>query len=144
MNPLDQYDIFHFEGFNPNPSFSKTKDGAIYRVSFEIKQETWQDFVDTDTKGMIINFAAEVVERHIDAPVSDKKLKGGPISKNAGMLCREKEANDFAIAQGHVDGLKGMIYAMCNISSRAELDHNEDAAKAYEKLKHRYFRWVAN
>ena len=142
MNPLDQYDIFHFEGFNPNPSFSKTKDGAIYRVSFEIKQETWQDFVDTDTKGMIINFAAEVVERHTDAPVSDKKPKGGPISKNAGMLCREKEANNFAVAQ-NFDDFKDMIYKRCNITSRAELDHNEKAAKAYENVKHRYFRWVA-
>ena len=143
MNPLDQYDIFHFEGFNPNPSFSKTKDGAIYRVSFEIKQETWQDFVDTDTKGMIINFAAEVVERHTDAPVSDKKLKGGPISKNAGMLCREKEANDFAIAQGFED-MKAMIYVRCNISSRVLLDHDPKAAKDYEDLKHRYYRWAAD
>ena len=143
MNPLDQYEIFHFEGFNPNPSFSKTKDGAIYRVSFEIKQETWQDFVDTDTKGMIINFAAEVVERHTDAPVSDKKLKGGPISKNAGMLCREKEANDFAIAQGFED-MKAMIYHLCVIKSRAELDHSRVAANTYEDLKHRYFRWAAD
>lgn len=140
MNPLDKYEIFHFEGFNPNPTFSKTKDGPIYRVSFEIKPETWQDFVDTDTKGMIINFAAEVVERHPDVPTD--KVKGGPISKNAGQKCNEPEANQFAVVQGFGD-FKAMIYKVCHIKSRAELDHNEQAAKDYETLKHRYYRWVA-
>jgi len=140
LNPLDQYEIFHFEGFNPNPSFSKTKDGAIYRVSFEIKQETWQDFVDTDTKGMIINFAAEVVEQHTGVP---EKPKGGPISKNAGMKCQESEVNAFAVAQGFSD-FKAMIYRCCKVKSRAELDHNKQAAKDYEDLKHRYYRWAAD
>lgn len=143
MNPLDASEIFHFEGFNPNPSFSKTKDGPVYRVSFEIKQETWQDFVDTNTKGMIINFAAEVVERHSDTPAEDKKPIGGPISKNAGMMCQEDEANLFAQAQ-NFDDFKAMIYMVCEVKSRAELDHNQDAADKYEKLKHRYFRWAAN
>ena len=143
MNPLDQFDIFHFEGFNPNPSFTKTKDGPIYRVSFEVQQETWNDFVQSNTKGMIINFAAEVVERHTDAPVSDKKPKGGPISKNAGMKCNEPEVNAFAVAQGFSD-FKAMIYGCCKIGSRAELDHNKQAAKDYEDLKHRYYRWAAN
>ena len=142
MNPLDSKDIFHFEGFNPNPSFSKTKDGPVYRVSFEIKPETWQDFVDSNTKGMVINFAAEVVERHSDAPTAPKKPLGGPISKNAGMLCQEEEANLFAQAQ-NFDDFKAMIYKVCSVASRAQLDHFPDAAKDYEKLKHRYFRWAA-
>ena len=140
MNPLNQAEIFHFEGFNPNPTFSKTKDGPIYRVSFEIKPEVWQDFVEANTKGMIINFAAEVVESQPEVP---EKPKGGPISKNAGMKCQEPEANEFAVAQGFND-FKTMIYAKCGIESRAELDHDKDAAKTYAKLKSRYFRWVAD
>lgn len=142
MNPLDGSDIFHFEGFNPNPSFSKTKDGAVYRISFEIKQETWQDFVDADTKGMVLNFAAEVVDRPTQAPTAPKRPLGGPISKNAGMLCQEDAANAFAKAQGF-DDLKTMIYQVCGVESRAELDHSEEAAKSYETMKHRYFRWAS-
>lgn len=53
-NPLDGNKPFDFSGMNPNPSFSKTKQGPMYRVSFEITQDTWQNFVDANTKGMIL------------------------------------------------------------------------------------------
>lgn len=54
-NPLlEPGKAFQFEAMNPNPSSSKTKDGPVYRVSFEIEREVWDWFMEADTKGMIL------------------------------------------------------------------------------------------
>lgn len=141
-NPLNGTDPFTFSGMNPNPSFSKTKDGPIYRVSFEIEQDVWQQFVEANTKGMIVDFCGQVAESHQSMESMGEKPKGGPVSKNAGMLSDEPEANAFAKAQGY-DDFKTMIYHACGIDSRARLDHDDEARNKYEALKHRYFRWAA-
>jgi hypothetical protein len=61
-NPLDFHDIFHIELMNPNPTSSKTKDGPMYRVSFELAdRESWSQFMDANTKGMVINCAMQVM-----------------------------------------------------------------------------------
>ena len=142
MNPLDTDEIFNFSGRNPNISLRRGRDGPVWRVSFEVEEGVALDFTHAETAGMNLDFAAQVMDRNekIEKP---EKPKGGPISKNAGMKCQEPEANQFAIAQGFVD-FKTMIYAQCGIESRAELDHDKDAAKTYAKLKSRYFRWVAD
>jgi hypothetical protein len=134
VNELDTGKVYLTLG-NPNPSSSKTKLGACYRVSFELPQDEWQLFMDSETKGMVLE--AQCIVTHSNTP---DKPKGGPISKNAGMLCQEPEANAFAVAQGYED-MQRMIYTKCAISSRAELDHNESAAQVYESLKHRFYRW---
>jgi len=55
INPLDTPGtIFDWAAMNPNPTASKTKLGPVYRVSFEVDQETWQMFMDSETKGMIV------------------------------------------------------------------------------------------
>lgn len=54
-NPLDHPGTqFDFAGMNPNPTFSKTKDGPLYRISFEVNEELWKKFVDANTKGMVV------------------------------------------------------------------------------------------
>ena len=54
-NPLDTTGVlFDFAGLNPNPTFSKTKEGPVYRVSFEVTQDLWQLFVDGKTQGLIV------------------------------------------------------------------------------------------
>ena len=55
MNPLEGTDAFPLTFANPNPSSSKTRNGPVYRVSFELTQEEWQYFMDTDTAGMVID-----------------------------------------------------------------------------------------
>lgn len=53
-NPLQTGEIFDFEGLNPNPSARKTQEGPVYRVSFEVPQEIWRLFMESNTKGMMI------------------------------------------------------------------------------------------
>lgn len=70
MNPLDQPGIvFTLELLNPNPTFSKTKDGPVHRVSFEVSSETWDCFRAANTKGMMIVARAVVVSGDEDAAV---------------------------------------------------------------------------
>jgi len=46
--------VFDMELTNPNPTSSKSKDGATYRVSFEVQREAWDWFMEADTKGMLL------------------------------------------------------------------------------------------
>lgn len=63
VNPLDRPgEIFDMALLNPNPSSSKTKDGPVYRVSFEIEKELWDEFMAANTKGMMIAAKATVVQ----------------------------------------------------------------------------------
>lgn len=61
-NPLDTGEIFDLPLMNPNPTSSKTKDGPVYRISFEVEQELWQHFMDANTKGMLVAAKAQVVQ----------------------------------------------------------------------------------
>ena len=163
MNPLDTGEGFEIEFMNPNPTSSKTKSGPMYRISFEVHREAWDCFMDAPTNGMVLEGQLRVTE----APVQNlnqqtdkwqsgepykgdpqewaheiaQKKKGGPISKAAAMLCQDDKANEFARNQGY-DSFKHMIYAVCFVKSRAELDHVKDAALQYQRLKRAFIKWA--
>lgn len=62
MNPLDTPNApFQLSLANPNPRSGKGKDGPIYRVAFEVDQETFLKFMDAPTKGMLLECVAVVV-----------------------------------------------------------------------------------
>ncbi len=148
MNPLDTGEVFEFEGLNPNPSFSKTKEAPIFRVSFEVTQEQWQDFVNANTSGMIVEAQMKVTEQHAII----KKPKGGKISKQAGIICKETEFQEYAkyvfdTIEPDVDHLaaevtaRNLIYRVCNIESRSELDHNLTSKTEFMGLMQKFNRW---
>lgn len=63
VNPLDfPGKPFEIELWNPNPTSRKTKDGPVYRISFEIDREPWDCFMAAELKGMIIIAQAMVYE----------------------------------------------------------------------------------
>jgi len=146
MNPWDADEIFHFSGRNPNVSLRKGKEGPVWRISWEVEEEVALNCTHTETAGMNMDFAAQVTARN--EPLPDKP-KGGKISQEAGMLCREDKYNEYAqsqyindkITDHRFDNLKSMIYDRCNITSRAELDHNDEARHKFTLLKSRMFNW---
>jgi hypothetical protein len=156
INPLDRDEPFPFEGMNPNPSFSKTKDGPVYRVSFEVDQDTWQQFVDTYTGGMVIEAQMEVTARNIQEPKKTPgpkpdKPKGGNLSKQAGIMCNNPAFQQYAADT--LSSLAGEVFepdynqtilfvrSTCGVESRAEIDHSPEAAKAFKDLMHDYSQW---
>ena len=131
-NPLETGELFALELMNPNPSSSKTKDGPVYRVSFEMEQEAWQMFMDANTKGMILEFQGRV---QAATPTEEpEKPKGGALAMDAAMLCGDPDVNAWAREAGFRD-FKDMIYARCDVTSRAELDHDPHAAQYYDVLR---------
>lgn len=86
--------------------------------------------------------------------MSDKEVKGGHLARSAAMLCQDPL---FLIyldrAQSHKGGVeipdgthteedaRDLILSSCSISSRAELDHNINAAVKFRQIKNHFFRW---
>ncbi len=136
MSPLDTDEPFSLELMNIDITLRTGKDGPRWRFHADITQDEALLFANANLAGMILEMQGRV------AASQEQKPKGGAISKHAGMLCQEPDADKFAVAQ-NFDDMKQMLYKVCKVTSRAELDHSEEAAKAYEKLKHRYYRWEA-
>ncbi len=141
MNPLDTGDEFTIELMNPNPTSSKTKAGPVYRVSFEMHREDWECFMDANTNGMILYMTGKAVEIPVTSFSKSERPKGGPISKEAAMLCQDDLANDYARSMGF-DDFKHMTYIKCGVESRATLDHSRHAETAWQWLKSDFIRYA--
>lgn len=68
-------------------------------------------------------------------PKEEEPAKGGALAKLAGMLCNNKEFQDWLSVESPAEAAAA-IYDVCGIKSRSELDHNEEAAIEF----HREFR----
>jgi hypothetical protein len=77
---------------------------------------------------------AEPVE---DAPAP---LKGGPIAKKAGILCAKPLFWTFLKVRTE-EAATNVLRRECGVQSRAELDHNEDAGRAFECLRGDFLVW---
>ena len=83
-NPLDNPgQEFDFAMMNPNPTSSKTKDGPVYRLSVEVSRETWDMFMDANTKGMIVGSRAFVVNQDEQPKAEKPKAEPKPFGKAA-------------------------------------------------------------
>ncbi len=66
------------------------------------------------------------------------KLKGGPLSKEAAGLCKNPDFQWWVVPKGFEqteEGAREFICLQCTIMSRAELDHDNDAAQEFEFVK---------
>jgi hypothetical protein len=161
MNPLENDDVFQLSMANPNPTSSKTKDGPIYRISVEVTREEWDWFMDTETKGMVIECEALVSHRNTPArdphtedaftgQTDDEKKKGGPLSQRSDSLARDPEFLLY-LRDRHpnwakskcVDGARAFIRTFCKVDTRAALDHDSAAAKRFGKIISDYIDWGA-
>ena len=69
-------------------------------------------------------------------------LVGGEYARQAGILCGDPDFQKFC-ASKYGETPKDAIYHMCNITSRAHLDHNEDAAKTFRFMRQEFDFWKA-
>jgi hypothetical protein len=69
-------------------------------------------------------------------------LKGGALAKLAGRWCQSPEFREWADV-ADADEAAEYIRAMCGVESRAELDHNPEAAAAFHKyIRQPYADWL--
>lgn len=65
-----------------------------------------------------------------------EKPKGGPLARLAGMWCRDQAFRAFAHVEDE-ETAAAYILGECGIQSRAELDHNPQAASIFhERIRH--------
>jgi len=154
QNPLDIIgQHFLVELMNPNPRMSPLKGGDRFTVAFEVDKETLDYFIDAGADGragMIIEAVMKVTERHgavgdvseqTQEPEPKPKLKGGELSKLAGMWCSDQRfiawlERTRAMRPISKDEAAEHIRKACGVESRAELDHSKDGAKRFDV----YFR----
>lgn len=68
--------------------------------------------------------------------------KGGPLAKLAGMWCQSKDFQEWCGAENS-DEARTHILESCEIDSRAELDHDSDAANLFhEYIRIPYSAWL--
>ncbi|MEC7814749.1 MAG: hypothetical protein VX939_00625 [Pseudomonadota bacterium] len=86
--------------------------------------------------------------------MSGNEVKGGHLARSAAMLCQDPEFRRYLDrAQSHKGGVhipdgthseedaRDLILTACNIGSRAELDHNVQAATKFRQIKAHFQRW---
>lgn len=110
-------------------------DGTL-RVSFDFEPANAQDaFRLFGSPGTPAAVAALQVGY---AQQDQQKPKGGPISKLAGMWCLSPAFHAWLTEMGHPasdpQSAADCVRDMCGVISRADLDHDKDAADRFHKL----------
>jgi hypothetical protein len=82
----------------------------------------------------------------------EQELKGGPLAKRAGILCGENVFSRFLIEtkRAYFNGVSypkdsdvaDFVREYCGVESRAELDHDPEAAKLFHDLEASYRVWL--
>lgn len=90
----------------------------------------------------------EIGEDEQPKPVqAEEKPKGGPLSRDAAMICNTPEFQAYAGFKGYsqkAEGAANLIHTYCRIASRAELDHSARAAAKFSELMGRFREWKAS
>ena len=143
---------------------SRTKEGDWYDVKFQIHPD---DAMNTELAkwplgtrvGLVITRLddaesptdAQEPEQAAETAVEPPRVKGGPLSQRAGRLCNNPafgkwiKQSDWAMGYSFAGSWKPedlsaeVIRSECNIESRAELDHDPDAAAIFQKIEQAFY-----
>lgn len=63
-------------------------------------------------------------------------LKGGPLARLAGRLCQKPEFQRFAKVDS-IEAAAAWVRKTCQVDSRAQLDHDDEAAQRFHNLVRR-------
>lgn len=77
------------------------------------------------------------------APLNSKPentLKGGKLAQSAGILCADKVFQEWCGETSDEEAAR-YVRERCGVDSRAHLDHNDEAAKAFKDMKLEYEAW---
>lgn len=71
------------------------------------------------------------------------KAPGGPLARRAGILCNEGAFQKWMTPATNADEAAELLRIYCGVKSRAELDHNNGAARRFHDLETSYKAWMA-
>jgi hypothetical protein len=81
-----------------------------------------------------------------DAPAIEPPAKKGTLAQQAGILCGEPAFQRLAQENGYpvtVDGAADFLRYQCNVTSRADLDSDAEAARKFRDLRADYKLWLS-
>lgn len=125
----------------------KTMADGTLRISFDIEPNHAQDafrlFASPGTPAAIaalqVGYASAANIQNYPEKDIPEKPKGGALSKLAGVWCNDPEfwawlETDPLNACRSAKGAAACLYAICEIESRVELDHDEAASERFNRL----------
>lgn len=130
--------------------YKEMADGTL-RVQIDIDPQFKQQFL--ELFGQIdMPVALAPLKADFEKP-KEEKPKGGPLSQSAAQLCINESFQTFIaqllpnaysyLPEGKPASERAAmcVREYCSIKSRAELDHNSEAAKRFRELMHEYHDW---
>ena len=120
--------------------YKRVKTRKVHQIILEVPSETWAQAYEVLGEPSIDDsawFALAKLEG-----VKGEKLKGGKLSQIAAMLCDEGGFREFAKGRGFEDA-SDFVRVACDVTSRAHLDHNEEAAALFRDLQAEYKAWLS-
>lgn len=119
--------------------YRRVKGRKCHQIVFEVPSEKWPEVyrvlgeptIDTSDWFAIAKMAG----------AAPQEAKGGKLAQRAGILCQE---GAFAVFCKEVHGFDDpvqAIYSICGVSSRAHLDHDEDAGREFVAMSTHYNVW---
>lgn len=77
------------------------------------------------------------------AEIEPPLKRGATLAQIAGIICNEGAFQKFVGAANAAEAAE-FVRGRCNVSSRANIDHNPDAMRAFKDLKAKYDAWMLN
>ncbi len=148
-NPVDQVGVlFNFAGTNARVQARNGKDGPIYRISFEVDQPLGELFMGANLVGKIYGGQLMLIDpdQGDPTPANTPALKGGSVSRDAALLCKDNRFQRYAANRTGRDSNEAeatyFLKWQCGIQSRKELDHDQDAFQRFLELHRHYGTWL--
>lgn len=137
-------------------SKQRRKDGDWIEVKFHIHPDDHPAALFILPLGTQCILGVKGISDEEAAKQTQERPKGGPICKRAVLLCKRPEFQSWIawhyeyggwlpLSEKHVrrpvteEGAKEYIFRACRIESRTELDHNDEAAHAFEVLEQEFY-----
>jgi hypothetical protein len=119
--------------------YRRVKGRKVHQIIFEVPSELWPEAYRVLGEPTIETSDWFGIAKMTGA--APQQNKGGKLAQRAGILCSEGAFQRFARECGYDDAVK-MVYARCDVTSRAHLDHDDGAAKAFHELDLEYQAWM--
>lgn len=126
--------------------YRRVKGRKCHQIVFEVPSEKWPEVYAVLGEPTIDGSEWFAIARMTG--VKPQEAKGGKLAQRAGILCNEPAFIRFVAERqgGPVAGTEAAVqflYEQCGVSSRAHLDHDEDAGRAFHGIEVEYRNWIS-
>lgn len=119
--------------------YRRVKGRKTHQIVFEVPSEKWPEVYGVLGEPTIETSDWFAIARMNG--VAPQETKGGKLAQRAGILCSEGAFQVFCKEIHGSDDPVQAIYSVCGVTSRAHLDHDDDAARAFNDMASHYNAW---